>query len=73
MAVIPPLDPSPINPAAFTVTAERGPCVIYASSTGDAITLVDQMVVSDPRERAICRALLVHALALIDGAKGSAS
>ncbi|GGZ83199.1 hypothetical protein [Streptomyces rubiginosohelvolus] len=72
MAAIPPLDPNPINPAAFTVTAERGPCLIYASSTGDAITLVDQMVVSSPRERAICRALLVHSLALLDGTEGSA-
>lgn len=51
---------------AFTFTADRGPCIVYASSTGDAITLADQMVVSDPRERAICRALLVHALALLD-------
>lgn len=51
---------------AFTVTAERGPALIYASSTGDAITLVDHAVVTDPRERAICRALLVHALALLD-------
>ncbi|SCD42804.1 hypothetical protein GA0115253_1004512 [Streptomyces sp. Termitarium-T10T-6] len=54
--------------AAFTFTADRGPCVVYASSTGDAITLVDHMTVSDPRERAICRALLVHALALLDDA-----
>ncbi|MFE3004221.1 MULTISPECIES: hypothetical protein [unclassified Streptomyces] len=58
-------------PAEFTVTANRGPCLIYASSTGDAITLADQMVVSDPRERAICRALLVHALTLLDAAKGA--
>ncbi|MEU0625016.1 hypothetical protein ABZ329_29665 [Streptomyces rubiginosohelvolus] len=54
------------NTAAFTFTADRGPCVVYASSTGDAITLVDHTVVTDPRERAICRALLVHALALLD-------
>lgn len=53
---------------AFTVTADRGPCLVYASSDAQAVTLVDHQVVTDPRERAICRALLVHALALLDAA-----
>ncbi|MER6602527.1 hypothetical protein [Streptomyces parvus] len=55
------------QPAEFVVTANQGPCLLYASSRGDTITPVDHAVVTDPRERAICRALLVHALALLDG------
>ncbi|MGW5989471.1 hypothetical protein ACWFRT_13835 [Streptomyces anulatus] len=54
------------QPAEHTVTANQGPCLLYASSRGDVITPVDHTVVADPRERAICRALLVRALALLD-------
>lgn len=47
-----------------------GPAIAYTSSLNlegtQDITLVDRQALNDPRERAICRALLQHALALLD-------
>ena len=50
-----------------------GPALLYTSSVanfGDQIVHhVDRNVPDDPRERAICRALLNHALALLDASE----
>lgn len=63
----------PEQPTAITITSDRGPSLVYASSDARSATPVDQQAVSDPRERAICRALLVHALALLDAAHQGAA
>lgn len=42
-----------------------GPIVAYRSTTGH-YTVVDAEAVADVRERAVCRALLSHALMLLD-------
>ncbi|MFI1957025.1 hypothetical protein ACH46L_03790 [Streptomyces althioticus] len=49
------------------VAANAGPTLLYVHDRqiGDS-TFVDQQAPTDPRERALCRALLVHALALLD-------
>lgn len=44
----------------------RAPSIVYAAADGDTYTAIDVMAVTDPRERAICRALLQHALTLLD-------
>ncbi|GAA0500760.1 hypothetical protein [Streptomyces olivaceiscleroticus] len=63
------LGPSPIftaeNPAA------DGPSLHYHHSDRQCVTTIDRGAVTDPRERAICRALLVHALALLDAEDAS--
>lgn len=59
-------------PGEVTIPASHGPCLIYISPDGQgltSLTLVDRVAVDDPRERAICRALLLHALALLDEAE----
>lgn len=43
----------------------RGPLIAYRSTTG-AYTAIDTQPVTDDRERAVCRALLTHALKLLD-------
>jgi len=60
-----------IGPAAFP----NGPALAYIES-GDTdaegthtIRLVDRDVPADPRERALCRALLLHALQLLDASE----
>lgn len=45
----------------------RGPLIAYRSTTG-TYTAIDTEAVTDERERAICRALLDHALKLLDTA-----
>ncbi|WP_405893811.1 hypothetical protein OG272_16125 [Streptomyces sp. NBC_00104] len=45
---------------AYVSTAETGPDATHR------IQLVDLDALDDPRERALCRALLLHALALLD-------
>lgn len=55
----------------FTTTAANAPSLTYASSDGRTITAVDRMAVRDQRERAICRALLQFALALLDAEDAS--
>ena len=50
-----------------------GPHLVYRSTRGPNGTrthyLVDTAPPDDPRERAICRALLLHALALLDASE----
>ncbi|MGW6566464.1 hypothetical protein [Streptomyces sp. NPDC054975] len=59
------------QPDSPSITAlDGGPALIYVGST-DAqdvrlINYADRGAIEDPRERALCRALLVHALALLD-------
>lgn len=56
------------------MTTQPGPALQYVSSSTDdtqQITLIDRDVVTDPRERALCRALLHHALALLDASEPS--
>jgi len=54
----------------LTIPAQNGPGLYYASAqqlSGNAtVTAVDRQAVEDPRERALCRALLLHALAELD-------
>jgi hypothetical protein len=57
----------------ITLTPDRGPQLIYTSydPKNGTVTLVpvDREPVEDPRERALCRALLHHALALLDASE----
>lgn len=50
-----------------------GPALLYTGSVdsqgAQAVLRVDLAAVDDPRERAICRALLHHALALLDASE----
>ncbi|MCI3153206.1 hypothetical protein ELQ39_15845 [Streptomyces sp. GB4-14] len=50
-----------------------GPLLTYTSTLNDDgtqdCTHIDRVPVTDPRERAICRALLLHALALLDASE----
>jgi len=54
----------------LTIPAQNGPGLYYASAqqlSGTAtVTAIDRQAVEDPRERALCRALLLHALAELD-------
>lgn len=51
--------------ARATPPAGRGPCIAYRDTTGQ-YTVIDATAVTDDRERAVCRALLTHALTLLD-------
>jgi hypothetical protein len=57
----------------ITITPDHGPQLIYTSydPRDGTVTLVpvDRGAVEDPRERALCRALLQHALALLDASE----
>lgn len=59
----------------ITLPAQRGPGLYYASSEQpdgtSTVTRIDKQPPEDPRERALCRALLMHALALLDRAEGA--
>lgn len=59
--------PSVVSTDPFAVT---GPALVYVSTPhGDGSNLVQRVDLdspADPRERAVCRALLHHALALLD-------
>ncbi|WP_432184876.1 hypothetical protein [Streptomyces tendae] len=50
-----------------------GPGLAYTSvrdnDGGRTVHLIDREPIADPRERAICRALLLHALALLDASE----
>ncbi len=54
----------------ITLPAQRGPGLDYLSTERangtHEIVRADWQPPEDPRERALCRALLVHALALLD-------
>lgn len=56
------------------VPVDAGPALLYVHDrqAGDS-TFVDQQAPTDPRERALCRALLLHALALLDTAEAAHS
>lgn len=53
-----------------TIPAQRGPALYYTGSEqGDGtatVTRIDVATVTDPRERALCRGLLTHALRLLN-------
>ncbi len=57
------------------IPGQRTPALYYASSeAGDGthtVVRVDKLPPEDPRERALCRALLTHALALLDQTEGA--
>jgi hypothetical protein len=59
----------------LTIPAQRGPALFYASTErGDGtstVTRIDITAVDDPRERALCRGLLLHALAVLDAGSTS--
>lgn len=61
------------TPDDVTIPAGRGPILVFTSPNGQGLgvntTFVDREAVQDPRERAICRALLLHALSLLDQAE----
>lgn len=54
----------------LTIPAQTGPSLYYASAGqvggNSTVTAIDRQAVDDPRERALCRALLLHALAELD-------
>jgi hypothetical protein len=54
------------EPPGFFITPNIAPRLVYAHSDGQSTTNVDRIPVDDPRERALCRALLTHALQLLD-------
>ncbi|MET7437003.1 hypothetical protein ACFYQQ_01060 [Streptomyces sp. NPDC005496] len=48
---------------------DPGPHLVYRATRDNDMrvhALVDREALTDPRERAICRALLLHALALLE-------
>ncbi|MDT0377298.1 hypothetical protein RM572_00720 [Streptomyces sp. DSM 42041] len=55
-------------PATLTVhpRPEEAPALLYVHSDAGAVTRVDQAAPPVAREHTLCRALLVHALALLD-------
>jgi hypothetical protein len=53
------------------VSSEIGPALVYCHTDRGSVTAVDHQPPSDPRERAVCRALLLHALALLDAAEAT--
>jgi len=64
--------------AELSINADQGPALYYVHSDGSSITRVDLVapevrlapglawVLPADRERALCRALLTHALAVLD-------
>ena len=48
------------------VRGDCGPTLLYVHTDAGSSTFVDKQPPDDPRERAICRALLLHALALLE-------
>jgi hypothetical protein len=54
------------GPDGLVITPSMAPRLVYAHTDGQGVTNVDRAPVNDPRERALCRALLTHALRLLD-------
>lgn len=55
------------TPTSITISLDQGPALVYLHSDRDTVTIVDKAAVSgNRRERAICRALLLTALELLD-------
>jgi hypothetical protein len=54
-----------------TLRSDDAPALVFISRDGSQVSveLVDQAAPVDPRARAICRALLLHALTLLDTAE----
>ncbi|MFF0143567.1 hypothetical protein ACFYRN_45190 [Streptomyces sp. NPDC005227] len=53
---------------------DPGPHLVYRTARDNHVrthVLVDREALDDPRERAICRALLLHALALLEASEPS--
>lgn len=51
----------------YSIPASAGPCLVYIETgEGGGMCRVDQEVPESPRERAILRALLGHALRMLD-------
>lgn len=48
------------------INGDCGPTLLYVHTDPGSSTFVDKKPLDDPRERALCRALLLHALALLD-------
>lgn len=46
-----------------------GPALVYRHTDGREETTIDTTAVTDDRQRAVCRALLNHALTLLDDAE----
>ena len=59
----------------ITIPGQRTPALYYAGTENPdgttTVTRIDLKPVADPRERALCRALLMQALAELDAADGS--
>jgi hypothetical protein len=58
----------------MTDTHDPGPHIVYRSTRDNDLrthALIDREALTDPRERAICRALLLHALALLEDSEPS--
>ncbi len=59
----------------ITLPAQRGPGLYYLSSEQadgtHTVTRIDRQPPEELRERALCRALLTHALALLDQTEGA--
>jgi len=57
----------------MTAPYPTGPVLTYTSTLNDDGTQesihIDRVPVADPRERALCRALLLHAIALLDASE----
>lgn len=50
----------------ISLRGDCGPALLYVHTDEGSSSFVDKQPPDDPRERAICRALLLHALALLD-------
>ncbi|MFF0143565.1 hypothetical protein ACFYRN_45180 [Streptomyces sp. NPDC005227] len=53
---------------------DPGPHLVYRTARSNDVrthVLVDREALDDPRERAICRALLLHALSLLEDSEPS--
>ncbi len=63
---------TPTEPT-ITIPATGGPKLLFVSSGArglhTTVTHIDTTAVEDPRERALCRALLLYALALLDASE----
>ncbi|MGW9437967.1 hypothetical protein [Streptomyces sp. NPDC055607] len=61
----------------IVITPDCGPQLVYTSydprENLAVLIPVDRVAVEDPRERALCRALLLHALALLDASEPTSS
>lgn len=53
----------------FPINLDQGPSLVYAHTDRSGVTAIDRMAPSDARERAVCRGLLQHALALLDASE----